>query len=274
MVSLAGIPPTGGFWAKFLIFQVAIERGGIGTALAVVMVVNSVISLYYYLAVPKQMLFEDPDQRPAIARRRRLITWSRRPWQPSRWSRSASGPSSLAHFPPLSTLVGRLGTTAARRGEWPARTLRGPTRRMRPMIGLNRIKTWVLIAALGGLFVLIGARSAAERGFHRPRHRPGLQLLDVLVQRQDRHRDHPSKPVTEQEYPELYRMVRELTQTNRMPMPRIYVSDMTQPNAFATGRNPEHAAVSVTKGILQILDERELRGSSRTSCRTWRTATS
>jgi NADH-quinone oxidoreductase subunit N len=58
MISLAGVPPTGGFWAKILIFVAAIHRGGIGTALAIIMVLNSVISISYYFAVPKQMLFE------------------------------------------------------------------------------------------------------------------------------------------------------------------------------------------------------------------------
>jgi NADH-quinone oxidoreductase subunit N len=58
MISLAGVPPTGGFWAKILVFQAAIERGGIGPWLAVIMLANSVISVVYYFAVPKQMIFE------------------------------------------------------------------------------------------------------------------------------------------------------------------------------------------------------------------------
>jgi NADH:ubiquinone oxidoreductase subunit 2 (subunit N) len=63
MVSLAGVPPTGGFWAKILIFRAAIERGGdLGVWLAVVMLVNSVVSIYYYFIVPRQMLFKDPER--------------------------------------------------------------------------------------------------------------------------------------------------------------------------------------------------------------------
>ena len=129
------------------------------------------------------------------------------------------------------------------------------------MIGLNRVKTWILIAALGGLFVLIGGAIGGQQGAILAL---GIALLfnfsmywfiDKIAIATTR-----SKPVTEQEAPDLYRIVRELTQINQMPMPRIYVSDMMQPNAFATGRNPQHAVVAVTRGILEILDERELRG--------------
>src|ERR687892_1302437 len=129
------------------------------------------------------------------------------------------------------------------------------------LIGLNRVKTWILIAALGGLFIVIGSVLGGSQGaiialaialvFNFSMYWVSDKIAIATTR---------SKPVTESEAPELYRIVRELSETNRMPMPRIYVSEIMQPNAFATGRNPEHAAVSVTKGILQILDERELRG--------------
>jgi heat shock protein HtpX len=66
--------------------------------------------------------------------------------------------------------------------------------------------------------------------------------------------------VTEAEAPELYSMVRRLSQKAEIPMPRVYIMDQAQPNAFATGRNPDHSAVAVTSGIMNILSREELEG--------------
>ena len=127
--------------------------------------------------------------------------------------------------------------------------------------GINRFKTWVLIAALGGLFILIGnaisgtTGATIALGFALVFNFSMYWFSDKIAIATTR-----SKPVSEQEHPQLYRIVRELTQLHQMPMPRIFVSEMMQPNAFATGRNPAHASVAVTQGILQLLDARELRG--------------
>ncbi|MDP8957447.1 MAG: zinc metalloprotease HtpX [Actinomycetota bacterium] len=130
------------------------------------------------------------------------------------------------------------------------------------MPGINRVKTWVLIAALGGLFVLLGEFIfKGSKGlwigliFGLGFNFAMYWFSDKIALATTR-----SKPVTESEAPQLYRTVRELATERDMPMPRIYISDMVQPNAFATGRNPQNSAVSVTRGIMEILNERELRG--------------
>jgi heat shock protein HtpX len=125
----------------------------------------------------------------------------------------------------------------------------------------NTFKTFVLLAGLGGLLVIIGGAiwgaQGAVIGFAIGVLFVGFSYWksDALAIRAAR-----AVPVTEQELPEYYAIVRELTQKAGMPMPKLYVTPDQQPNAFATGRNPEHAAVAVTQGILRILDWNELRG--------------
>ena len=125
----------------------------------------------------------------------------------------------------------------------------------------NTIKTYVLLASLGGFLVLIGG-AIWDGGGAMLGLAIGLLFVggsywfsDKLAIRAAR-----AEPVTEQQAPQLYRIVRELTTAANLPMPKLYVTPDQQPNAFATGRNAQHAAVAVTQGITQILDENELRG--------------
>ncbi len=124
----------------------------------------------------------------------------------------------------------------------------------------NTIKTYTLLAALGGLLMLIGGifgRGGLFIGLLL-----GLALVGGSYWFSDKIaiRAAGAVPVSEAEMPEYYRIVRELTAAANMPMPKLYITPDLQPNAFATGRSPDHAAVAVTRGILNILDWNELRG--------------
>jgi len=124
----------------------------------------------------------------------------------------------------------------------------------------NNLKTLVLLVGLGALFMGIGALFG-QGGFI-----IGLLFAVVFVGASYWFSDKiavkaaGAVPVSEADAPQLYAIVRDLTTRANLPMPSVYISPAAQPNAFATGRNPEHAAVAVTQGLLQVVDADELRG--------------
>src|SRR4051812_33993171 len=124
----------------------------------------------------------------------------------------------------------------------------------------NTIKTFALLAAFGGLFMLIGSFFGTGGLII------GLMLGLAMVGGSYWFSDKlavasaGAKPVDESRAPELYTIVRDLAQRAGEPMPRVYLSPAAQPNAFATGRNPQHAVVCVTHGLMQVLEPDELRG--------------
>ena len=129
----------------------------------------------------------------------------------------------------------------------------------------NGAKTALLFGALMGIFLAFGAVIAGATGssmFIWLFALLGVGSIAYSYWNSDKIaiRSMRAVEVTEQQEPAMYRIVRELSTRANKPMPRLYVSPTAAPNAFATGRNPENAAVCCTQGILQLLDERELRG--------------
>ncbi|MFA6221815.1 MAG: zinc metalloprotease HtpX [Desulfomonilaceae bacterium] len=126
---------------------------------------------------------------------------------------------------------------------------------------MNQLKTVILLAALSGLLVVLGGYLGGKNG-------ATLALVIALAMNFGSYwfsdkivlSMYHAQEVTEAEAPDLYNLIRELTRNAGLPMPKVYIIPDDSPNAFATGRNPEHAAVAVTEGILSILSRDELAG--------------
>jgi heat shock protein HtpX len=124
----------------------------------------------------------------------------------------------------------------------------------------SQLRTWVLVAGLTALLIGIGALIGGKFLyifviFAVAMNVAGYWFSDKIALSASR-----AKPVSEQEAPQLYKILRELTERAELPMPRVYTIPSEQPNAFATGRNAKHAAVAVTEGLMQLLPEDQIRG--------------
>src|SRR5262249_47588393 len=125
----------------------------------------------------------------------------------------------------------------------------------------NALKTTVLLGLLTGLLLAVGQMLGGTQGltiafvFAAVMNLGSYWFSDRIVLRM-----YGARPLGEQDAPDLFRIVRELAAGAHMPMPRVYLIPTESPNAFATGRSPEHAAVAVTEGIMRLLTADELRG--------------
>src|SRR6476469_7897129 len=125
----------------------------------------------------------------------------------------------------------------------------------------NMLKTAVLMAAITALFMAIGSVLGGQQGMMFALIVAlGMNFFSYWFSDKLVLKMYNAQEVDASSAPQFYRMVQELSQRAGLPMPRVYLIDEDAPNAFATGRNPEHAAVAATTGILRVLSERELRG--------------
>ena len=125
----------------------------------------------------------------------------------------------------------------------------------------NLMKTAILMAAITALFMALGSFLGGRQGMMIALVVAiGMNFFSYWFSDKLVLKMYNAQEVDETSAPQFYRMVRDLAQKAQLPMPKVYVIEEDAPNAFATGRNPEHAAVAATTGIMRVLSDRELRG--------------
>jgi len=126
---------------------------------------------------------------------------------------------------------------------------------------MNTLKTGILMSLLMGLFLVVGAIVGGQAGMMIAFvMAAGMNLFAYWNSDRMLLSMYGARQVDENSAPELYRLVQRLAQAAHLPMPKVFISDNPQPNAFATGRNPQHAAVCVTQGLLDRVGQEELAG--------------
>jgi heat shock protein HtpX len=126
---------------------------------------------------------------------------------------------------------------------------------------MNYMKTAILLAGMTALFMGIGALIGGQQGMLIALIiAAGMNLFSYWNSDKMVLSMHGAQPIGEQAAPDLFRMVRDLSSRAGLPMPKVYLMENQQPNAFATGRNPENAAVAVTTGLVQMLNRDEVAG--------------
>src|SRR6202012_4698439 len=128
-------------------------------------------------------------------------------------------------------------------------------------LGMNTFKTGLLMSLMMGLFLVVGAMVGGSSGMMIAFvMAAGLNLFAYWNSDKMLLRMYGARQVDAASAPDLYHIVERLAGDGRLPMPKVFISENPQPNAFATGRNPEHAAVCVTSGLLQRVTNEELAG--------------